>query len=364
MKINIEIKNKTDIFEWDTPLLQNDSSTIYQSFYWAKLYEDVYESKPFFLFVKNNGKIIGQLLLFIHSKYYWQNANLVFKKVGTKFKLGSIISWHYGPVIHDNKQMLEITKELTKQINSIAMENDIIFINGSFNPLSLTSDISFLDNGYSKKQWGTYIIELSNQKVDSFFDKLDKKTRYDIRKGISNNLKFEVSDQKDTIDEYIELKHLEREKVNLKTSRVPEYNQKYWEYLANNNHLKLFVARLKNEMIGGILGISFNRNIVQHGVLNIKKELFGGPFLTWNAIKWSIENNYKTFDMGGFNPNPESNKEKSIDYFKSRWNGKTYYYSLFNKILKSHRYSLSSALIHPERISKKLNTIFRAGFEN
>ena len=44
--------------------------------------------------------------------------------------------------------------------------------------------------------------------------------------------------------------------------------------------------------------------------------LLAGTSITWNSLKWCIEEKYSTFDMGGENPFPDSSKEKSIDFFR------------------------------------------------
>jgi len=358
--MRIETKVKVNVHEWDAPLLNNTASSVYQSYYWAKLYQDVFDSKPLFLYAKNNsGKIIGQLLAFIHTKYYWINANPIFQKVASKLNLGSIISWHYGPVIHEESLTRQINEELIDALDKIALENDIIFIKGTSHPLSVSSDQHLLKkNEYEQKLWGTYVIDL-NEGFEGLYNKLDKKTRYDIRKAEQNQIEFGIANNKSDLDEYIELKHREREKSGQKTTRIPFYNEKYWDYLYKNDHLLLFVARHKGDMIGGILGIVFNGYIIQHGVLTRKKELSGGAFLTWNSLKWASENNYKIFDMGGFNPEPDSKKEKSIDFFKSKWGGKELKYSLYTKISNKKKFNISTALIHPDRLGKKFQSFLR-----
>ena len=70
-------------------------------------------------------------------------------------------------------------------------------------------------------------------------------------------------------------------------------------------------------------------------------------------IKWGIENNYSSFDVGGINPNPVSEKEKKIDYYKSKWNGKKYDYFFYTKIINRKKYYISTALKNPKRIISK-----------
>jgi len=360
MNFSTEITEHIDENYWDKNLLQNNSSTIYQSYNWARLYKDVFESQPIFILVKNlTNEIVGQLLLFIHNDYNWANANPLLKKIGTKFKIGKTLLWMYGPIINDQNNCSIINQEIVNAIQKIAHKNQIMMIRGASSPLSnLNNDAIFENNNFQVKHWGTHIINLEKN-PDELFAQLNKKTRYDIRKGEKNNLEFEVSDDRSVLEEYIELKHKEREGKGQRTTRIPLFNEKYWVYLHNNNHLKLFVVRHNDQLVGGILGITFNGNIVQHGVLNIKNELSAGPYLTWNAIKWCIQNKFRIFDMGGFNPFPDSNKERSIDFYKAKWGGKEVRYSLYTKILDKTKFSISTALLHPERVTKKVSKILK-----
>lgn len=355
MTLTSEIFNDINEKAWDEQLLKNNISSVYQSYNWARLYKEVFNSKPIFILIKDSSKkIIGQLLAFIHNDYYWINANPFFRKIGTKLNLGSIILWWHGPIIHDTSNQANISKEIILALHNIAQKNQIMMIRGASSPLSRQLDEKlFKSNGFKIQPWGTYVIDLQ-QSIDTLYKKLNKKIRYDIRKGEKNKLEFEVSDDKKTLDDYIELKHKERERTGQKTTRIPLYNEKYWNYLHNNGHLKLFVTRYNNQLVGGILGITFNGNIIQHGVLNLRNDLSAGPFLTWNALKWSIQNNYRTFDMGGFNPFPESEKEKAIDFFKAKWCGDELDYNLYTKVLDKTKFSLSTVLLHPKRASKKL----------
>lgn len=359
MSITISVESLIDPTNWDTHLAKNPTSSLYQSWYWAKIYEDVFDSKPFFLLAKNtSGKVIGQLLVFIHTKYFWIHANPIIKKLYPKFNLGSIISWNYGPIIHDKNNANEINRKFLKSLDKLAIENNVIMIKGSSSlEFEIMNDVPFLENNFQVQDWGTYVIDLTQEK-NIIYNNLDKKTRYDIRKSEKFGLLFEIADKKDTLDEYIELKHKEREQSNQKTIRIPLYNEKYWNYLFYNDRLKLFVARHNGKIVSGILAIEFFGHLIQHGVLNLRNDLLAGSFVTWNAIKWSIDNNYKTFDMGGFNPNPASEKEKNIDFFKSKWSGNEIHYHLYTKIINSKKFKLSSILIHPERLSLKLRSIF------
>jgi len=66
--------------------------------------------------------------------------------------------------------------------------------------------------------------------------------------------------------------------------------------------------------------------------------------LTWNSIKWAIENKTNLFDLGGANPAPKSEKEKGIDHYKSKWNGIEYNTFNFIKVIDKKRSKISGLL--------------------
>ena len=73
------------------------------------------------------------------------------------------------------------------------------------------------------------------------------------------------------------------------------------------------------------------------------------------AIKWAIENNYKTYDVGGANPNPISSKEKGIELFKSKWASEEFEYYICTKIFNKTKYNISKLIKNPKGIKDKVS---------
>ena len=61
----------------------------------------------------------------------------------------------------------------------------------------------------------------------------------------------------------------------------------------------------------------------------------------------------KTFDVAGINPIPTDDKEKQIDYYKSKWNSQKNNYSIYEKILNKKKMKVASVLKNPKRIFRK-----------
>lgn len=349
------ISYEVDGNEWNNNLMRNPVSTVYQTSNWQEIYKRAYESKPFFVSVMNpNGKIVGQLGGVIHKKQFWEDTNSISSFFGRKFNLRTTLNWFHGPIIHEYDNQKEIIFEIFSCIDKISKEKKVTMIKGIFPSLDqkLLNDTTDSFN-YTTTPWASYITNLQ-QKPKILYDSFNKKTRYDIRKAERQELKFEIAKDKKSYEEFGDIKFEVKKTAGQKFKKNPVFFDMHRELLYKNGYEKLFLVKHNGEIIGGILGVIFNGNIIQHGVGNASTDPIGGPFLTWNALKWAISEKYSTFDMGGINPNPKSTKEEKIDFYKSKWGGRKYNYALCTKIFNKTKSKISSFLKNPKRVSKKL----------
>ena len=355
LNFTASVSSEVDAKEWDQKLPQSTASTTYQISYWARVYES-FDSRPIFISVRNStGEIIGQLLALIHNELLWSDSNLFTRFIGSKLNLRQTLTWFYGPIIHDSNHADEIFSKILLAVDEVSIKNKVTIARGSSHPYSrMFSDKVAQKLGYKLQPWSTYITDL-HRSSEELHNSLDKKTRYDIRKSEKNQLEFVAVNNRSSLDEFVELKAKEREKVGQRVDKNPDFYDDRWEYLHKNGYEKLFLAKYKGKTLAGILNIIFNGNVVQHGVsISSHRELLGGPFLTWNTIQWCIDNKYSTYDMGGINPNPENEKEKSMNFYKSKWGGKKSDYIRYTKIYDITKWKISSGLKNPKKLKKIL----------
>lgn len=359
MDFKIEILEKIDEKIWNKKLSSSPESTVYQTTNWSHLYKETFDSKPIFILIKNsNEEIVGQLLAFIHNKYFWRNINIISKYIISKLN-GSIISWLYGPIIHDSSNVDDIISKILTALDEIAKKNNILMIKGSAPPNNLFNDKIFTGFNYKLKPWATYSVGL-NKDPDELFAKLDKSTRYDIRKSEKEGVQFVVADSKSSFYEFAKLKLETKTKKNKKISNINKnFFDNHWEYLYKEGLEQLYLVKYHEKIIGGIFNLVFNGNVVQLGVGNLpQRGVPAGSFLTWNAIKWSINKKYFRYDMGGVSPHPQSSKEEMIKFFKSKWQGELLPYMTYTKIIKKTKYKISSVIMQPNRLHKKVLNAF------
>lgn len=356
MSLHVEVSHSVGK-EWNEKLLENEYSTTYQTKEWCELYESSFASIPVFISVYSaDGKIVGQLSSLIHKDYFWRDSNFS-GLIGKKLDLGSYLHWISGPIIHDISKQKEILSNIFNSLDSVARKYNVSMIRGSLLPsLSFSNDLLIKLN-YSPQEWSTYVINL-NKSEQQMYDSLDKSTRYDIRKTKNSNFEFEIVNKKSSWMEYIEMKLDARKRVKDNVQKKPLFYEKHWETLQRTGKAKLFLAKCNHEPVSGILCFTFNKNIVQYGVVTSGSSSLAGSFLTWNIIKWAIDEKFPYYDMGGVNPHPTSKKEKNIDFFKSKWGGQKVTYPVYTKMLNKRKMQISKILKNPNIIERKLKNIF------
>jgi len=360
MNFKVKLTDTVDEDQWNDNLKRSTASTIYQVPSWCNVYRDVFDSEPVYVTVTNtSNEIVAQLACLVHTKYFWSGTNKLTKFFGMTANLGKHLFWNYGPIIHDEKNFDEIFRLILESVDDFAKNHDINFIRGSSPPLQPQPDNCLLESfEYEKSFWSTFVIDLKTDK-DEYFESLNKSIRYDIRKAKKSNIELELGKDSSSFLDYAKMKYDSKGRAGHRRGYDPSFYETEWNYLYNKDFMKIFLAKKENEYISGILCFVFNGNVIQHGAVNSSKaKLQGGSFVTWNGIQWCIENNLNTFDFAGVNPNPSSEKEKGIDFFKSKWNGKKFEYKIYLKKIDKTQTKLSFALQEPKKILHKLSPKF------
>jgi hypothetical protein len=345
MNFITEINLKVDKKIWIDNLKRTNLSTGYQLPNWLEIYQNSFNSIPFYITIKNlNHEIVGQLACIIHQAFHWRQSKPISKFLGQKFNLSSTLYWSYGPVIHDKLNYNLILSEILIAINKIVSQNNITYVNYSSSPFDLIDYSIFENFGYSKKIWSTYVLDLINCNSD-LLSTFNKKIRYDVRQAMRMNLQFEAVSNRKQFDEFAKFGVSIRNLKGDYRKWNPHFYDNYWNLMYKSGFHKAFLVRDKNEILGSIDALIFDGNLVQAGATNSLKQKFGsGTFLTFKTIEWAIEQNLKKFDFGGVNPNPINEKEKQISFYKSKWSGEKKDFYIFTKIINGSKTKLASLL--------------------
>lgn len=340
--------------EWNDNICHQPFSTAYQMAGFYNPHKLAFESKQFYISVKNNSNnLVAQLTGVIHFKDFWSVGSELSNYSSSKSN--SMIVWNHGPIIHDYTEIDDILKLILCELDKIAITNKINVIKGTSAPLSKQfSNSQFQKFEYNCTPWITNVTQLSKNS-EEFFLELHNKTRYDIRKGEKSGLEFEIVNSSKGLDEYSELKLEDNKNKDKIIKQNESFRNHRWNTSIKNNYEKVYFVRLNGNIVAGMANFVFNNNVVQRTIANSSnRNFYAGSFLTWNAIKWSIDNKLQTYDMGGSNPNPSSEKENGIKHFKAKWCGQKYDYVIFTKVFNKRKRQLSRVIKQPSLLSKKI----------
>lgn len=353
MSFTVEASEKTDENKWIKNLEQNKASTIYHLPDFSRVYERIYKSKAIFLHVYDkNDNIVAQQLLHLFPEYPWYNLGYLARYTSSKFGLGITLSWIYGPIIFDQQNWNKIFEIILKNTYDVAKERNVSIITGT-TPLNHVSKSPLLNYDYSVRDWKTYIINLNNP-INFLWGSISKEAKNDVRRARKKNVTIHEVKSQNMLKDYIQLLDMHASNLGIKNENIGQTVYEEWKYLiSKNNFAKIFLAYVNDKPISGLTLLTFNGNIIQQKLANLKeyRSFLGGPLLTWHAIEWGTNMHYTTFDLAGANPH-SNKKEKSIDFYKSKWGGQELKYHKCIKILNKKRANLFSIL---KFVDKKLN---------
>ena len=210
MSLKTQITTKFDYKEWDNLLMKIPHSTAFQMSCNYEPYKIAFGSIPLYVTVEDStGKILGQLLAVQHFQNFTRESDSFIQSLTSKLNIGSIINWHYGPIIHDNERSEEIIKNILEALDKFCIENKVLLIKGS-SPIDSKTEHQncFTKHQFQNTAWDTWITSLKPE-LNSIYDSLHNKTRYDVRKGEKANLVFEIVSDRSVLDEWMEVKFFE-----------------------------------------------------------------------------------------------------------------------------------------------------------
>ncbi len=144
-------------------------------------------------------------------------------------------------------------------------------------------------------------------------------------------------------------------KDTLERGRVEIKEKEEIKKLAAN----LFIAKKENKIIAGA-AIKIQESRVKLYLNASEKEYLNfqpNNLLYWNILKWSKENGFEIFDLGGYQENAvKGDKLYEINRFKQRWGGEIKRIDIYSK---NFLWIIGRKLIRNSRILWKLNSKIR-----
>lgn len=301
--MNVEVKkfSKGSAKKWDEYVIQNKGTSFYHQIGWKNVIEDTYGHKAYYLYAEDDdGSIIGIFPTFLIK-------SLLFGR-----RIVSIPFAPYGGLCCKND---DVSNALLNGIINIGRDFDVSGYEFRSSPLS--SSYGFTSHPYHRydfSQHVTFYKDLSDG-TEHIWNNIDKKIRNLVRKGIKNNLHFEINEYSRENVKLFYAIYLD----NMKSLGTPVHSFDFFNKLGQTFPKDVFIANVKlsNKIIVSLYLMTF-KNIVLSGwgaSLNHYLEYSPNNFIYWNALQWASEKNYSYFDFG------RSQVDSGTYYFKQKWRG-------------------------------------------
>jgi lipid II:glycine glycyltransferase (peptidoglycan interpeptide bridge formation enzyme) len=170
----------------------------------------------------------------------------------------------------------------------------------------------------------TIHINLENSEED-LWNNLDKDARWGVKKAQKENLSVMLTESSDDFKTFYGI----YKKTLIDGGIVrQEFND------LEKQSDKLFLCYKDNTVIAGsVIKIENTKTILMLNA-SLKEFLKYQPnnLLYWEIILWSKRNNFKIFDLGGYQINAQENRKLwHINRFKERWGGEIVEYKIESK---------------------------------
>lgn len=309
---------------WNSRLLESGFGTIYQTKEMKINFEKQKFNPKFLKFINEQGDVVGQLLHYESSRFGKRIRGKILSKISKKL----LCKWSYGPIVFDSNYSNEIYEKLGNYI----IKNKYT-VSGTEHPFS-PSGILALNKKFTLKKWSTFLIDL-NTSTESLYKNIEKHNgRKNIERSIKRGVTVEEINEKSLIEYHQLLSNILQEEK--RENALLEFDELLdWWKLFKPLGYSGFLAKKDNKAIGGLLFSFFNNHIIEGLVarskIDYEQKLYSQDLIKWKIIEWGVKNKMNYYNLAGFNPHPETQKEKGIFNYKKKWGGKKLDYWIIQK---------------------------------
>lgn len=293
---------------WDQEIAKFTMAHPLNAYGWGAV-RKVDKWKPVYLVAEDNGAVRGAMMILVKKLPYNPYSIMYSPK---------------GPVWNYNDE--ETVTALIREARRIGSEQNAIFlrIDPNIEEDAVEGKDIFENLGFThlEQRWtfwnsprDVYRINLASiEKADDLFNEMDRDTRRCIRKAAKEGVTIEPATEERELEKFYEI-FSEHSMAKGFMIRGYQYQKRMWdEYVANGNG-RLFLAKYKGEMIGGLICIQFARKcLAMHmGTPYRYQKLQSNYAYLWESIKWAKDTGCIWYSFRGVGTTP------SQEYFKSKF---------------------------------------------
>jgi hypothetical protein len=308
---------------WNDLVKTHNFATFHQTTFYADYWKKTRGQPSFFVSIMDGDETLAQLLIHKNSLLQRKLESKI-SSLSLRSSFFSLIKnvktvyvWEYGPLIFNQNKKSEIYLEINRLRNSLNGP-----INGSLHPLETRS------NNLEKLEWkenkfATFLIDLS-QSEEQLWKNIDRHSgRKAVNRALNKEVKIEPLQNQKDLQIHYNLLNEGRKLANL--SKIPFRNiEAAWTCLKESG-ICGFIAWRKDVPLASTLMTTYNGYINEMGFARSKLDLenlyCSTDLIKWHIMKWGHENEFKTFDLSGVNPNSSDKKIQGIYKFKKKWGG-------------------------------------------
>jgi serine/alanine adding enzyme len=311
------IKNSKDISKLYSDLAELPNLNVFQSHFYYNIMSTGRETNPEIIIAEEDGKIKGLMLVQIQNYF-----SSLLKSISSR----SIISG--GPIFNGEEYVLEA---LLAKYNLLFKKRVVYTQFRNMYDLEKYVQV-FAKYGYKKTAHVNYIIDLKDD-IEVIWNNVYSKRKNEIRRGIKEGVVVkEILNGVDLETTYDIVSIIYRK------AKLPLPGYDYFKNaiaIQGDNYIfRVLGGYYDSKLIGVMYLLCFEGRVYNwYAASNpVYYKMYPNDVITWEAIKWSVENGYKVFDFGGAG-NPSI--EYGVREFKRKFGGKEVNYGRFECIHKT-----------------------------
>ena len=310
---DIIIKNISEKNIWEEFVLSRNEANFLQSWSWGEFHEAL-------------GKIINRTGFFENNKLVGVMLSVI-----EPARRGRYLTVPGGPIIDwQNKNIINL---FVNQIKQIAKENNCVFVR--VRPQLKFDDFSknlFKNLGFIKAPMHLH-AELTSQlniikPEEELLLQMRKATRYEIKKGIKENIKITTSTDEKDIQKFYDLQ-IETAKRQKFVPFSYKFLHEQFKIFAENGNVLLYKAEFENKLLAQAFIIFYGREAVYHyGASTDEGRHYPGAYLIqWEAIKEAKNRGMTRYNFWGVAPEGNSDHRfAGLSLFKRGFGGEDFQY--------------------------------------
>jgi len=321
--MEIRIATEEDAQRWDEIVERSPNGELFHTWKWLKIMERFSVQKKAGLSVKGTlypvlimekEKIVGLCPLFLFK------TPLVTSCYSPPLNVDTL---YLGPLFPELDNLMPAKQQIFLHDVQIALDR-YIRTELKANYVQINTPPSFGDcrffkwGGYDAEARYTSHLDLSGG-TEAIWKNLNRGTRRFIDKAKKEEMNVSVGDKDDLLFVY----DLLRERSRIQCPR--EFVSAVYDTFAPAN-MAVFIAKVGTERLSGIVTLLYKGKVAFW--IGAPKCSYKGTYpnelLVWEAIRWSVEQKYKTFEIIGADdyslfPFKRKFNAKTVMYFQMKW---------------------------------------------